>query len=46
MEGVHKLSLLVIEMRHYLVASRLSQSDSQFQQQTSSIACSLAENAC
>jgi uncharacterized membrane protein YgaE (UPF0421/DUF939 family) len=44
-ERVHKLSLLGIAIRHYLVASRLSQPDSQFQQQTSLIERSLAENA-
>jgi uncharacterized membrane protein YgaE (UPF0421/DUF939 family) len=44
-QRLHKLSLLEIAIRHYLVASRLSQSDSQFQQQNSSIERSLAENA-
>jgi uncharacterized membrane protein YccC len=44
-ERIRKLSLLGIAIRHYLLANRLSQSDSQFQQQTSTIERSLAQNA-
>jgi uncharacterized membrane protein YccC len=44
-ERLRKLSLLNIAIRHYLLASRLSQPDSHFQQQTSAIERHLAENA-
>jgi uncharacterized membrane protein YgaE (UPF0421/DUF939 family) len=44
-ERVHILSLLGIAIRHYLVSSRLSQPEPQFQQQTSAIERHLAENA-
>jgi hypothetical protein len=44
-ERIHKLSLLSIAIRHYLLASSLSQPDTQFQQQTSAIERHLAVNA-
>lgn len=44
-ERIHKLSLLNIAIRHYLLASRLSEPDSQFQQQTNAIERRLAANA-
>jgi uncharacterized membrane protein YccC len=44
-ERIHKLSLLTIAIRHYLLASSLSQPDSNLKQQTSAIERHLAANA-